>query len=82
MLRGVIYRLLQAIPVILIFAVLVVLSNHAQLVNGARPVRHPLALPMPIAVTVMMAWLYNSTGGSTYQEIWATMQNDVVLHDL
>lgn len=33
---------------------LVVLSDHAQLVNGARPVRHPLALPMPIAVTLIV----------------------------
>jgi membrane protease YdiL (CAAX protease family) len=34
--------------------ILVVLSNHAQLVNGARPIRHPLVLPMPIAVTLIV----------------------------
>jgi hypothetical protein len=33
---------------------LVVLSNRAQLVNGARPVQHPLSLPLPIAVTLMV----------------------------
>jgi len=33
---------------------LVVLSNRAQLVNGARPVQHPLSLPLPIAVTLIV----------------------------
>ena len=33
---------------------LVVLSDRAQLVNGARPVRHPLSLPMPIAVVLIV----------------------------
>ena len=33
---------------------LVVLSDRAQLVNGARPVRHPLSLPMPIAVALIV----------------------------
>src|SRR5215470_8929753 len=33
---------------------LVVLSNRAQLVNGARPVQHPLSLPLPIAVTLVI----------------------------
>src|SRR5258708_38782609 len=34
--------------------ILVVLSDRAQLVNGARPVQHPLSLPMPIAVSLMV----------------------------
>ena len=33
---------------------LVVLSDHAQLVNGARPVQHSLSLPMPIAVALIV----------------------------
>src|SRR5215472_18663062 len=33
---------------------LVVLSDRAQLVNGARPVQHPLSLPMPIAVALIV----------------------------
>jgi membrane protease YdiL (CAAX protease family) len=38
--------------------IVVVLSDRAQLVNGARPVQHPLSLPMPIAVAlvVMVGW--------------------------
>ena len=34
--------------------ILVVLSDRAQLVNGARPVQRPLSLPMPIAVTLIV----------------------------
>src|SRR5215471_2127331 len=33
---------------------LVVLSDHAQLVNGARPIQHPLVIPMPIAVALIV----------------------------
>ena len=33
---------------------LVVLSDRAHLVNGARPVQHPLSLPMPIAVALIV----------------------------
>ena len=34
--------------------IVVVLSDRAQLVNGARPVQHPLSLPMPIAVALIV----------------------------
>jgi membrane protease YdiL (CAAX protease family) len=33
---------------------LVVLSDHAQLVNGARPVQHPLRLPAPVAIILII----------------------------
>ena len=33
---------------------LVVLSNHANLVNGARQVQRPIELPTPIAITLLM----------------------------
>jgi len=34
--------------------IVVVLSDRAQLVNGARPIQHPLSLPMPIAVALVV----------------------------
>ena len=34
--------------------ILVVLSDHAQLVNGARPIQHPLPLPRPLAITLIV----------------------------
>ena len=34
--------------------IVVVLSDRAQLVNGARPFQHPLSLPMPIAVALIV----------------------------
>jgi membrane protease YdiL (CAAX protease family) len=34
--------------------ILVVLSNQAQLVNGARPTPHPPPLPMPLAITLIV----------------------------
>jgi hypothetical protein len=34
--------------------ILVVLSERAQLVNGARPIQHPLPLPMPLAITLIV----------------------------
>src|SRR5262245_323546 len=32
----------------------VVLSNHSELVNGARPVQHPFSLPFPIAIILVI----------------------------
>src|SRR5262249_8622543 len=32
----------------------IVLSNHANLVNGARQVQRPFPLPLPIAITLVM----------------------------
>jgi hypothetical protein len=32
----------------------IVLSTHANLVNGARQVQHPIALPLPVAITLVM----------------------------
>ena len=32
----------------------IVLSEHARLINGARPVQHPLPLSMPIAITLVV----------------------------
>jgi membrane protease YdiL (CAAX protease family) len=34
--------------------ILVVLSDRAQLVNGARPIQHPLPIPMPLAITLIV----------------------------
>lgn len=47
---------------------LVVLSDHAELVNGARPVQHPLSLPVPIAVALIVlgGW------GPGLAAIWVT----------
>ena len=33
---------------------LIVLSSHANLVNGAHQVQHPIPLPFPIAITLVM----------------------------
>ena len=32
----------------------IVLSTHANLVNGARQVQHPIALPLPVAISLVM----------------------------
>jgi hypothetical protein len=33
---------------------LLVLSTHASMVNGAHPIEHPIPLPLPIAITLTM----------------------------